>query len=179
MAVTLGEGAGTGVTLPCAPGSWGNSLFLGAPGSCDTSGKALRFWEGLWWLRTGGFSLPQRSGCDRLGLGSSAAALSLGGVAGGPLSCGIGLEGGDPDILGFPEGATAFSRAKRAPTWCEHGNGADWSHPSSLIPSQLSSDPGGAGRAGAVRFGEEEGDRRSSQPCTARVELESHWECQL
>lgn len=31
LAVTLGEGAGTGVTLPCAPGSVGNSLLFRVP----------------------------------------------------------------------------------------------------------------------------------------------------
>lgn len=78
-----------------------------------TAGKAVRVLGEFVVAQNWGFSLcsapSQHWGCDQLGLGSSAAALSLGGVAGDSLSCGMALEGGDPDVLGFPEGATAFS----------------------------------------------------------------------
>lgn len=79
-----------------------------------TLGKAVRVLGGFVVAQNwGGVSLcsaaSQHLECDQLDLGSSAAALSLGGVAGDPLSCGMALERGDPDVLGFPEGTTAFS----------------------------------------------------------------------
>lgn len=76
-------------------------------------GKAVRVLGGFVVAQNWGFSLcsapSQHLGCDQLGLGSSAAALSLGGMAGDPLSHGMALERGYPDVLGFLEGASAFS----------------------------------------------------------------------
>lgn len=102
-----------GSPCPVPQGLGGILFFWGPPGSCD-SGKGC---QGAWGIcgspELGGFSLcsapSQHLECDQLDLGSSAAALSLGGVAGDPLSRGMALERGDPDVLGFPEGTTAFS----------------------------------------------------------------------